>query len=266
MFEEYIFIVDQQNLFWNSERATMQKDPQHAGRNKRRRNNNDPEVKTSKALSWALRHAAPTLGLDMGSDGYVPLAQLLSHSHAKFRGMTNESVQRVVASNDKQRFSLAQRNGEWFIRANQGHSITTIDPHKLLTPIDPSELSTIVHGTYMDPWMKSIQTQGLAKMSRTHIHFAKGMPSEEGVMSGMRKTCGVYIYIDGTKCASDNIEFLESTNGVILTAGVEGVLPTRYFSHVLTRSGEVLLDQRNAASAERPTSIDTMPSTEQVIP
>ena len=217
-------------------------------KHRRRKNaNQDPDVRTSKALSWALRHAAPELGLDMGSDGYVPLAQLLSHSHPKFRGMTHDSVQRVVTSNDKQRFSLLLKTDkqEWYIRANQGHSITTIDPYQLLTKVDLCTLSTIVHGTYIDAWTKHIRTEGLSKMSRTHIHFAKGMPTDDGVISGMRQSCGVYIFVDGAKCAADHIEFLESSNGVILTAGVNGILPPKYFSHVVTRSGEVLLDHRD---------------------
>ena len=230
-------------------KSTGNKNNNDSNNKHRRRNNsnNDPDVKTSKALSWALRHAAPELGLDMGPDGYVPLAQLLSHSHAKFRGLTHESVERVVTSNDKQRFSLLLKedNQEWYIRANQGHSITTIDPYQLLAKVDLSTLPTIVHGTYMDPWLKHIRVEGLSKMSRTHIHFAKGIPTDEGVISGMRLSCGVYIFIDRAKCAADHIEFLESSNGVILTAGVDGMLPIRYFSHVVARSGEVLFDQRS---------------------
>jgi 2'-phosphotransferase len=215
-------------------------------RNEHGNNNSDPDIQTSKALSWALRHAAPELGLDMGSDGYVPLAQLLSHPHRKLKGkMTYDAVLRVVASNDKQRFSLIVRNdNETFIRANQGHSISTIDPYQLLTPIDPRKLSTIVHGTYMGPWMAHIQTEGLSKMSRTHIHFAKGMPSDDGVISGMRSSCTVYIFVDGVKCADDRIEFWESANGVVLTSGVDGILSPKYFSHVVAKSGEIMLDQR----------------------
>jgi 2'-phosphotransferase len=242
----------------SNEDTVQQHEPKRMSNNKRRRGgksnhhaaNIDPDVLTSKALSWALRHAAPELGLDMGPDGYVPLAQLLSHSHRKLRGkLTHDSVLRVVAANDKQRFSLIVRNdNETFIRANQGHSISTIDPYQLLTPIDPSTLSTIVHGTYMDPWLEHIRTEGLSKMSRTHIHFAKGMPNDEGVVSGMRQNCNVYIFVDGAKCADDRIEFWESANGVLLTAGVDGVLPPMYFSHVVARSGDVLLDQRRATT------------------
>jgi 2'-phosphotransferase len=218
---------------------------------KRRRRDMDPEVKTSKALSWILRHGAPSLKLDMGPDGYVPLAQLLSSTHPKVRGMTFEVVQTAVTSNAKQRFSMIQRDGdEWFIRANQGHSIKRIiDPYQLLTPIpNLSTIPTIVHGTYLDAWTNHIQTQGLSKMNRTHIHFAKGMPTEDGVISGMRNSCTVFIYIDTGKCCadSDSIDFFESSNGVVLTAGVNGILEPKYFSHVLSKSGEVLFDHRTS--------------------
>jgi len=247
----------QEDNMATNEDSVQHHELKHSSHSKRRRrggtkcndhtnNNSDLDVQTSKALSWALRHAAPELGLDMGSDGYVPLAQLISHPHRKLRGkMTYDKVLRVVASNDKQRFSLMVRNdNETFIRANQGHSISTIDPYQLLTPIDPRTLSTIVHGTYMDPWMAHIQREGLSKMSRTHIHFAKGMPSDDGVISGMRSSCTVYIFVDGAKCADDRIEFWESANGVVLTSGVDGILSPKYFSHVVARSGEVLLDHR----------------------
>lgn len=33
-------------------------------------------------------------------------------------------------------------------------------------------------------------------MSRNHIHFAPGMPKEEGVVSGMRGSCDLIIQID----------------------------------------------------------------------
>ena len=35
-----------------------------------------------------------------------------------------------------------------------------------------------------------------SKMNRNHIHCAPGEPGEDGVISGMRRTCQVYVYID----------------------------------------------------------------------
>lgn len=54
-------------------------------------------------------------------------------------------------------------------------------------------------------------------MSRNHIHFAPGLPQEDGVISGMRKSCDVYIYIDMVQAIKDGIDFYISSNNVILT-------------------------------------------------
>jgi 2'-phosphotransferase len=235
-------------------------------RHRHRRHDESEDVKTSKALSWVLRHSALKLGMTIGPDGYVPVSQILSHPHKKLRGLTLESIQEVVSQNNKQRFSMIQKSqfvqstsgqdgtvdhqqqqqqyGDWYIRANQGHSITTVDPYQLLTVVDPRDVPVIVHGTYLDRWNDGIRTIGLSKMTRTHIHFAKGMSDDRGVISGMRSSCEVFIFVNSTKCAEDQIEFFESANGVILTSGLHGILPPQYFSHVLTKSGAVLLDNR----------------------
>ena len=202
----------------------------------------------SHSLSWALRHAAPELGLDISPDGYVPVSDLLTCSHPRFRGWTENDVRAVVETNDKQRYGLCCRKvGDsevLLIRANQGHSIPNIDPHQLLTPVPPDELRsmTIVHGTSLDAWNNHIQREGLSRMTRNHIHFATGLPKDKEVISGMRKSCQVYIFVDGEQCAAHGIEFFRSDNGVLLTAGVdnEGVLPLAFISHVTDASGQFL--------------------------
>lgn len=213
----------------------------------------------SHALSWALRHSAPSIGLKMSSDGYVVLEDILTSSHPRFaqHSWTEADVRRVVAESEKQRFRLQHRtvNGRddvLCIRANQGHSIPNIVCSELLTPISADELrrmDTIVHGTYREAREKHIRTEGLSKMKRNHIHFASGLPDgEKPVISGMRTTCQIHIYVDGAKCAEDSVPFFRSDNGVILTAGVsDGILPLKYVSKVVdATSGEILLDQRSS--------------------
>ena len=144
----------------------------------------------------------------------------------------------------------------WCIRANQGHSLNGINPEFLLEVIPSEELaslSTIVHGSYFDAWRKIQESGGLSKMNRTHIHCASGLllskkgSDGEKVISGMRASSQVYIYIDGSKCAKDDIRFFRSDNGVLLTAGVNesGMLPLEYLSHVTDNKGNVLLDNRS---------------------
>ena len=84
------------------------------------------------------------------------------------------------------------------IRANQGHSLKNIvDQEQLLERIvEPYE--TVIHGTLLKKW-EIIKTSGLSRMNRLHIHCAIGLPGDSGVISGMRETSEVYIYINMRK-------------------------------------------------------------------
>ena len=57
------------------------------------------------------------------TDGFLFVDDLLAHP--QFRSYTLEDVERVVATNDKQRFRLCSHpeDGRLQIRANQGHSV-----------------------------------------------------------------------------------------------------------------------------------------------
>lgn len=65
----------------------------------------------------------------------------------------------------------------------------------------------LIKGTYLNLW-ESIKNSGLNKMSRNHIHLAAGYKNE--VISGMRKSCNLFIEIDLEKAFNDNIKFFVS--------------------------------------------------------
>jgi len=68
----------------------------------------------------------------------------------------------------------------------QGHTIKTINEEELLEEIkEPFTIEEVVHGTYLN-CIEAIMKTGLNKMARNHIHMAKGLPGENGVISGMR--------------------------------------------------------------------------------
>ena len=48
----------------------------------------------------------------------------------------------------------------------------------------------------------------------------------------MRIKCEVFIEIDMAKAMNDGIIFSISKNGVILSRGIDGVIPTKYFFKV----------------------------------
>nr|CAD7437964.1 unnamed protein product [Timema bartmani] len=157
------------------------------------------DIALSKLLSWSLRHGAEKEGLDITDDGFINVRDLLNHR--LFRGKyTLEDIQRVVAENNKQRFYLRtnQDGGILQIRANQGHSIKKITNLDLTPIIDERDFPVIIHGTHWQHW-DQIRTEGLSRMNRLHIHFSPGEPSDSQVISGMRQSCQIYIYIDVRK-------------------------------------------------------------------
>lgn len=155
----------------------------------------------------------------------------------------------------------------FLIRANQGHSIK-VEEEGLLEPITlDSELpSIVVHGTTHKAWPQIVSSGGLKKMTRNHVHFASGLPAgfeilegssdttseaqKEPVISGMRNTSAVLVFIDIKKALEGGLKFWKSANGVILSEGDEsGLVPLAYFARVeerkrgvgiLVKDGEVV--------------------------
>ena len=103
------------------------------------------------------------------------------------------------------------------------------------------DIGSILHGTYYKSW-SLIKQRGLNKMRRLHIHFAKGLPQDGNVVSGMRTTCELVIYLDILAALNAGLKFYLSENGVILTPGDnEGYLDKRFFSSVVERaSGNII--------------------------
>jgi 2'-phosphotransferase len=196
--------------------------------------------------------------------------------------VTLAELRELVAANDKQRFGLIpiaeaprfeddvvtkasaadldnEDPSQWLIRANQGHSIK-VDEEGLMEPITlDSELPpTVVHGTTAKAWPLILSTGGLKKMTRNHIHFAAGLPAgfkpledtanagdeikNEPVISGMRNSSNVLIFIDIKKALEGGLKFWRSANGVILSEGNQkGIVSVEYFRRVEERKRGLLI-------------------------
>lgn len=174
--------------------------------------------------------------LNIGTDGRVDLNELLRHQ--LFRGYTVDDILMVVEGNDKKRFEISEVNGIQTIRAAQGHTIKTIEDSELLTEVaDPSEIPVCIHGTYKSV-LPLILEHGLNRMKRNHIHMAGGIPGDDGVISGMRSSCQVVLYIDVPGAMAAGVKFYKSSNDVILTQGINdsGVLPPEFIQEVVERA------------------------------
>jgi 2'-phosphotransferase len=191
----------------------------------------------------------------------VKINDLLAHK--SFQGATEADLLRVVKNCAKQRFHIERLKDaedgdyeEWYVRANQGHTMTNIEVD--MAEIDQSNntVSECVHGTYYKAW-NLIKVSGLSKMARQHIHLSEDFPGSKEVISGMRRNCEVAVFIDVPKALKgfdlfsffittktctltflsnhiDGIKLFRSANNVILSPGdSEGFIKPKYFIRVV---------------------------------
>lgn len=188
-------------------------------------------------LTRILRHMASELNLNIRSDGYVKVNDLLklnlkTFANIPLRSHTIDDIREAVRKDNKQRFSLIEENGELLIRANQGHTVTAVETESLLKPIiSAEEVPVCVHGTYRKN-LDSILGAGLKRMKRLHVHFSCGLPTDGEVISGMRRDVNVLIFLDVRKALEEGMKLYISENKVILTEGFDGVVPPKYFEKI----------------------------------
>jgi putative RNA 2'-phosphotransferase len=117
----------------------------------------------SKWMSWALRHAARELELNVDPEGFVLVDDLLAVVHQQHPSATRETLVRVIeqVQPSKQRFQL---EGEW-IRANYGHSMAQNVAHPAQQPPE-----TLFHGTSIASAQTILET-GLRPMRRQYVHL-----------------------------------------------------------------------------------------------
>jgi len=168
-------------------------------------------VKTSKFLSLVLRHRPELVGMQLDSEGWLAIDQLIANSNKLGHAIDLELIHQIVATNEKQRFALSEDGLK--IRANQGHSIPGVDLN--LLPIEPPEV--LFHGTVPD-FLGSIRRQGLLKRSRNHVHLSADQSTAKVV--GSRRGSPVVLVVLAQRMYQDGHKFFRSENGVWLTDSV----------------------------------------------
>nr|GAT51417.1 tRNA phosphotransferase 1 [Mycena chlorophos] len=187
---------------------------------------------TTRELSFLLRHGAFQQKLPMRPDGYVKVEDLLGHRSIAAHNLDVPTLRRLVDEDNKKRYKLQEEADGLWIRANQGHSMPELVVE--MKPIlSATEIPMAVHGTNAPAW-ELIAKQGLSRMSRNHIHLAQGF--EGKVISGMRKSASILVFVDVARALVAGIPFFLSFNGVVLTPGnEEGLLEPRFFSDIIYR-------------------------------
>lgn len=121
-------------------------------------------VRISKLLSLGLRHDPGALGVTLDPAGWTEVDAVLRGLAARDEPITEEELEEIVATSDKQRFTLSPDGGR--IRANQSHSV---EVDLGLPPREPPEV--LYHGT-VDRFLDAIRREGLLRRARTHVHLS----------------------------------------------------------------------------------------------
>ena len=228
-----------------------------------------PEVQLSKALAYILRHGAQKEHLHIRSDGYVRVDDILARPKIQKITMFEDrtpvfaDIEHVVSSNAKKRFELSSGTDQgpgddsgpvMWIRAVQGHSLEDVKDvstdslnlenvaSHLPLRDEHSGAYVAIHGTQAEAWDQICASNELRRMGRNHIHMAKGLPGDSGVISGMRNTSTHLLYINVSAALRDGIPFAVASNGVVLSSGVgdTGALPLTYVLRVIDRHGHTI--------------------------
>ena len=169
-------------------------------------------IRKGKQLSWLLRHDSEsfTRGL-IDENGWRCVDELF-----KVHGFTQNLLQEIVATNNKQRYEFNSDNTK--IRAHQGHSIPVDVELKEATDIT-KDRPYLWHGT-SDRYIEDIMAQGLVPGSRLYVHLSgdKDTAFKVGQRHG-GTTC--VICIDAYQMILDDKKIYISNNGVYNTKEVE---------------------------------------------
>ncbi|AZB31407.1 RNA 2'-phosphotransferase [Chryseobacterium balustinum] len=173
--------------------------------------NEQHKKKTSKFLSYVLRHHPELINLNLDENGWANVDELIAKSTNDSQGFTFEELDEIVETNDKKRFIFNEDKTR--IRANQGHSI---DINLALISQKPPEF--LYHGTAQSN-IDSILENGIEKRSRKHVHLSED--KETATKVGMRHGKPIILTINTEKMFDDGIEFYLSENNVWLTDFVD---------------------------------------------
>ena len=165
----------------------------------------------SKFLSLILRHKPDKVGISLDSHGWADVDELMKGIRRSGRNIDLPMLERIVAENDKQRFSFSQDKKK--IRANQGHSIQVDVELKEMEPP-----AVLYHGTVRKN-SASIGEKGLLRGNRLYVHLSVDVATAVKVADRRRGERAIY-EVDAGRMYRDGYRFYQSVNGVWLTEHV----------------------------------------------
>ena len=170
------------------------------------------QEKTSRYISYLLRHRPEAAGLTLDEHGWANTTELIE-CVSKTRHITMTLLEQIVSTDEKQRYAFNADKS--LIRANQGHSIP-VDVE--LTPSAPPK--KLWHGT-AKKYVDSIDKNGLLSQTRLYVHLSADY--QTAVSVGRRHGEPVVYTVDSAQMYADGYIFYKSVNGVWLTKNVPAI-------------------------------------------
>ena len=166
------------------------------------------EKRLSIYLSGLLRHRPEKIGLEMDSQGWVSVKQLITNVNAAGKyHLTMELLERIVETDDKQRYRFNADRSR--IAACQGHSVPGVRPE--LQYLQPPEI--LYHGTTRASW-KTIKRCGfISRMNRHAVHL-HATEAEAWRSAGRRRQEAVVLKVQARKLWQDGVDIGMAFNGV----------------------------------------------------
>ena len=171
-----------------------------------------------KVLAYVLRHRPDAAGITLDAHGWADVDALIGGICAMGRKMDRATLEEIVATDEKFRFSFNQDGSK--IRANQGHSVQ-VD----VQPEERVPLDILYHGTAQKS-VADILRDGIQKRTRLFVHLSADEATAGKV--GARHGQPVVLQIDAKRMYADGYKFYFSANGVWLTEYV----PSAYIAPV----------------------------------
>jgi len=165
----------------------------------------------SKFLSYVLRHQPESIGLQLDTEGWASVDELITRAAKAGKHLTPELIEAVVQDNDKKRFALTA--DKLHIRAVQGHSTKQV----AIQWEEKTPPETLYHGT-ATRFLESIHQQGLVAGSRHYVHLSGDEATAVAV--GVRHGKPVVLKINASDMHQQGYAFHQADNGVWLTRAV----------------------------------------------
>lgn len=164
----------------------------------------DRDKKLSRYLSKVLRHQPERISIQLTSNGWADIDELLAGCWANHVAIERDDLVRIAESPANQRYELDLSGNR--VRARYGHSIA-LDR----TGVAAAPPARLYHGTASFN-LDSILREGIVPMGRRMVHLSTTSRDAERV--GRRHGAPVVLTIDAARAADAGAEFYVMSQSV----------------------------------------------------